>query len=62
MSDERDVAIGRIDVRGPVWLETPDQKEANDLRSKARRVLDEQGDLSNHDLKRMVSLLFLRRA
>jgi hypothetical protein len=61
--DQRDRAIGRIEVGRSVFVETIDDKEASELRDKARSFLDEEGTaLSDRDVRRMISLLFLGRA
>jgi len=60
--DPRDEQLGRVRALGSVWSETPDQREASELRDRARAHLDDQGPLDDRDVKRMIALLFLGRA
>ena len=59
--DIRDRLLGRIQTGSAVWNESPDDKESNRLRDKARAFLDKQGQLTDNELKRMVALLFTER-
>ena len=60
--EDRDLLLGRVRTPGAVWAETRDDKEADELRDKARRFLDTDAKLDQRDVQRMIALLFSGRA
>lgn len=57
----RDELLGRPRTPGAVWAESPSEKEASELRDRARTFLDGQGSLSDQEVRRMLALIFVGR-